>query len=313
MKQKSTAIITGTLIACGLMFSGTQLRAQSEAAELGPLNLTISLAGSPTVVLGEPILLKYVINNSSGQEATAYTADANHNPLITERFTDAAGKPLAPLASPIPLHHMSHTMTSWDGLGVSGSKPTTWETVANDHITFPHPGHYVLQVHVENGYVMGQMSDVVQGAHYALSGDYVFPLTVVEANPAYLRATAERLRLRVLPTSDVNARATLIKALFSMPEDTASASWQALVEEPRLDGSSLSQIGTALARIHTIKAVDILAKMVWEPAQPHDILGESLPEKHLYEIYDTGDAALWRHIEDLNKQHGTEIPNYRLE
>ena len=66
MKQKSTAIITGTLIACGLMFSGTQLRAQSEAAESGPLNLTVSLAGSPTVSLGEPILLKYVVTLRTG-------------------------------------------------------------------------------------------------------------------------------------------------------------------------------------------------------------------------------------------------------
>ena len=66
MKQKSTAIITGTLIAFSLMLGGNQMRAQSEAADSGPINLTVSLAGSPTVSLGEPILLKYVVTLRTG-------------------------------------------------------------------------------------------------------------------------------------------------------------------------------------------------------------------------------------------------------
>ena len=309
----TTATISGVMIALGLTLGGSRLRAQAEAAEPGPLSLTVALAGSATVVEGEPVLLRYVINNSSGQEATVYTADISHIPLITERITDAAGKPLVPLASPIPPHHMSHTMTSWDGLGVPGSGPTTWETVANDHVTFPHPGRYVLRVHVENGYVMGRMNDAVQGAHHVLAGEYAFPLNVVEANPAYLRATAERLRRRVLPTLDVNVRAMLIKALFSMSEDTASASWQTLVEEPNLDGYSLSLITKALARIHTARAADVLAEMVWEPAQKGLVLDEASACQHLYEIYDTGDAGLKKHIEDLYKQHGAEISHFRIE
>jgi len=42
------------------------MRAQSEAADSGPINLTVSLAGSPTVSLGEPILLKYVVTLRTG-------------------------------------------------------------------------------------------------------------------------------------------------------------------------------------------------------------------------------------------------------
>jgi len=201
-------------------------------------------------------------------------------------------------------------MTGWDGLEITGNASATWQAVANAYVTFPRPGRYVLRVHVQNPYVIG---DVDQGDHYILGGDYVFPLTVVEANQAYLRATAERLRQRILSTIDVNAKATLIKALFSMPEATASASWQALIEEPKMDGYFLSQIGTALARIHTNKAADILAEMIWEPAQPRDAQYEAVPEKHLYEMYDTGDAALREHIEDLHKQHGVEMSHYRLE
>lgn len=310
MKRKPTAIISGVLMGLGLMFGGNQLRAQSEGADPGPLKLTVSLAGSSTVSPGEPILLKYVIKNSSEEHASVYTADAKHTPLITERFTDSAGKLLIPSVNLIPPRHMSHMMVSWDGLEITGNDSASWQAVANADVTFPHPGRYVLRVHVGNSYVIG---NVDHGAHYVLSGDYVFPLTVVEANPAHLRTTAERLRQSVLPTLDVKARTTVIKALFSMPEATASASWQTLVEEPNLDGYALSQIATALTRIHTIKAADILAEMIWEPAQSSRALDEALPAQHLYEMYDTGDPALRKHIEDLHKQHGAEMSRFRIE
>ena len=311
MKQASTAIISGMLIALGLIPGGSQLRAQSEEIATGPINLTVALTGSSTISIGEPILLKYVVNNTGGQKANVFTEDVKQNPLITERFTDAAGKMLVPSVNPIPPRRIVNGFIVSSGLNLTdleGNTSTSWEAVANAYVTFPRPGRYVLRVHVDNPYIIG---DDDQGPRQILTGDYVFPLNVVAARPAYLRATAERLRLRVLPTLDVKARAMLIKALFSMPEDAASASWQALVEDPKMDGSSLRQIGTALARIHTSRAADILAKMVWESTQPRDVLDEASPSQHLYEMYDTGDAALRKHIEDLHKDHGVGMSHYR--
>lgn len=294
-----------------LMLNDDGLLAQPEAADVGPLSMTVTLAGSPTVSLGEPILLRYVVKDSSDQPASVFTADVQHNPLITERFTDASGKPLVPSVSPIPSHKSAHTMVSWDGLSINGSTSATWEAVANAGITFPRPGSYVLRVHVQNPYVIG---DVDQGAHYVLSGDYVFPLEVVKAKDSYLHSTAERLRRSILQTLDVKVKRTLIKALFSMPEATASASWQALVEDPKFDdGYALGQVATALARVHTIKAADILSEMVWSPAQPSSALDEASPAQHLYEMYDTGDPALRKHIEELHKQHGAAMSPYRIE
>lgn len=310
MKRELTPLISGLMIALSLMLSGNRLRAQAGVANTVPLDVTVSLTGSSTVSIGEPILLKYVVKNVSSQKASVYTADTKHTAIITECFTDADGKPLAPSVNPIPTHHRANMMTSWDGIEVAGGTSTSWEAVANAYVTFPRPGTYVLRVHMQNPYVIG---DVSQGTHHILGGDYVFPLTVVEANPAHLYATAERLRQSILPTLDVNARATLIKALFSMPEATAGTSWQALVEEPRLDGYALSQITTALARIHTTRAADILAELVWEPAQANRAIQEASPSQHLYEMYDTGDAALRKHIEDLHKQHGAEMSHFRIE
>lgn len=313
MKQKQTAIIGSVLMALGLMLGGHPLRAQSEETATGPVNLTVSLAGSSTVSLGEPILLKYVVKNNGGQQASVYTADAEQNPLITERFTDTAGKTLVPLVNPILPHRSPNTLFIFDGPNLEGMNAGTsrsWETVANAYVTFPHPGRYVLRVHVQNPVVFG---DDDQAPRHLLSGDYVFPLTVVQANPSALRATAERLRQSVLSTTDLNARATLIKALFSMPEDTASASWQTLVEEPRLDGYALSQIGKALARIHTARAADILMEMTWEPAQTPLARAEAMSGQHLDEMYDTGDAELKKHIEELRAKHGLEASHFHVE
>ena len=312
MKQKLATIVSSILLAFVLMLGADQLRAQSGATS-GPIRLTVALAGSSTVALGEPVLLKYVITNTGQQKADVFTGDSKQNSLITERFTDTAGKMLVPSVSPIPTRRIVNGMIPSSGLvnlmDLRGNTSTSWETVANAYVTFPHPGHYLLRVHVQNPYVIG---DDDQGPRQLLTGDSVFPLTVVAANPTYLRATAARLRSSVLATPDLNVRAMLVKALFSMPEATASESWQTLVEEPGLDGYSLSQITTALARIHTTRAADILAQMVWEPAQQGLILDEAAASQHLYEIYDTGDSVMKRHIEDLHKQRGAEMSHFRV-
>lgn len=310
MKRKLTAIAGGVAITLGLLISGHSLMAQTEEAASKPLALSVGLEGSSTVSLGEPVLLKYVVKNDNLQKASVFTADIKHNPLITERFTDAAGKTLMPSVNPIPPRYRANRMESWDGLEISGNHAVTWETVANAYVSFPRPGRYTLRVHVENPYVIG---DIDQGTHAVLSGDYVFALTVVQANPALLHATTERLRQRVLTTTDVKAKATVVQALFSIPEAAASASWRTLIEDPRLDFSSLVQIAAALARIHTVKAADLLAEMVWDPAQPREALLGFFPHQDLYEVYDTGDAALRKHIEELHRQHGATMAHYSLE
>ena len=105
MEQKqATAIIIGTLMAFSLMLGGQQLRAQPEETVAGSITLTVSLAGSSTVSLGEPVLLKYVVKNNGEQQASFYTANAKQSPFITEHFTDTAGKTLGPSVNPIPPH-----------------------------------------------------------------------------------------------------------------------------------------------------------------------------------------------------------------
>ncbi len=312
MEQKSTVILSIGLISLCLVLGGSVL-AQSDRG--GPASVTVSLAGSSTVCSGEPILLKYFITNSSGLPITISTKDTIDDALSTETFTEVGGKPLVPSANLLVPRHKSQTFTMDTGVDVAGNSSRSWEGLANTHITILHPGSYVLRVHVERPYGMGEREQVQrgQGEHFVLSGDYVFPLKVVAANPAYLQSLAERLRKSIVTTTDAPAKLTLIQALFSIPEADAVSSWKTLVEEPKLDGEALNEIGTALEALQTTKAADLLAEMFWNPAQSPDALAEASIFQHFYGMYDAGTPEIKQHIEDLHQQHGVVIPRFRLE
>jgi len=306
MKQKSLPIITLGLMSLCFVLSGTNLLAQSDGSDTGPVSMTASLAGSSTICVGEPILLKYVVTNSSELPATVsskrdkYDQEDKYDTLGTESFTEVGDKPLVPSASLLVPHHTSDTLKLMDGVDLTGNSSRSWEVLANAGITFPHAGSYILRVHVERPYVSGSRE---QGERFVLSGDYAFPLKVVAANPAYLHSMAEHLRGRILKTPEIEARATLIQALFSMPEASAASSWQALVEEPKLDGTALNEITTSLADLQTIKAVDLLAEIIWNPVQPSASLDEAMPSQRLDEMYDASDPTVKKHIDDLTAQH----------
>ena len=312
MKQNQMALASIGLMALCLMFSGTRLLAQSESEERGPVMLTASLAGPSTVCFGEPILLRYILKNNGDLPVSVSVADTQGDTLGTDSLTEVRRKPLIPSASLLTPRHKSNssTLEMMDGPSLTGNGSKMWEAFANARITFPHPGSYVLRVHVERPYVAG---DPQQGARYVLKRDFVFPLNVVAANPAYLRSTANQLRESILRTTDVAARATLTQALFSMPEANASSSWQALIEEPKLDGKTLNEIGTALEGLQTDRAADLLAEMLWEPVQSRDTIAEAEVYQHFYGMYDAATPAVKKHIENLHKQHGVTTAHFALE
>ncbi len=310
MKQKSTAIVSIALMTLCFTLSGTRLLAQSQGEEKGPVSVTASLAEASTVCLGEPILLRYDVKNSGQLEVAVSNTDAKEDTLGTETFTEAAGKPLVPSASLLVPHYQSETLFMYPSVNLAGNGSKSVKALTNARITFPHTGSYVLRVHVERPYVVG---DRDQGTRYVLKGDYVFPLKVVAADPAYLHGTAQSLREGILRTTDAEEKATLVRALFSMPESAASSSWQSLIEEPKLDGGTLNEIGTALEGLQTSRAADLLAEMFWEPVQSPDTVAEASVFQHFYGMYDAATPAVKKHIEDLHKQHGVAMSKIRLE
>lgn len=310
MKRKSTAIVSIALMTLCFAFSGTRLSAQSQSEEKGPVRVTASLAEASTVCLGEPILLNYDIKNSSELPVSVYTKDTQDNSLGRQTFTEGGGKLLVPSASVLVPHHRNETLTMYAGVNLAGYSSRSVKALANARITFPHPGSYILRVHVEWPYMVG---DPQQGTRYVLKSDFMFPLNVVAADPAYLHSATQRLRGGIVRTTDAEEKATLVQALFSMPESAASSSWQLLIEEPKLDGTTLNVIGTALEGLQTNRAADLLAEMLWEPVQSSDTVAEAAVLRHFYAMYDAGTPAVKKHIEDLHKQHGVAMAKIRIE
>lgn len=310
MERTRIVTLSVGLIGLCLMLAGARLMAQAEGANKGPVSMTASLAVSSTVALGEPLLVKYNVTNSSEQPASVFTKEANGEPLITETFTEVGGKALVPTVSRVFLYKGVNALHLWNGLSIPGDTSQSWQELANAKISFPHAGSYVLRVHVQMPYVVG---DIVRGEHYILSSNYVFPLKVILVKPSELHVTAERLRVSILNTTDVKMKTILIEALLSMPEVSAATSWQSLIENPKLDGATLDEIASALADHQTLKSADLLAEMFWEATQSPNDVAEASVFQHFYAMYDAGTPALRKHIEDLHKQRGVAMSNIRLE
>lgn len=310
MKQKSTAVVSIALMTLCFTLSETRLLAQSQGDEKGPVSVTASLAQASTVCLGEPILIEYAVKNSGPLEVGVSNTDAKEDILGTETLTEVGGKPLVPSASLLVPHYQSETFTVYPSIDLAGSSSKSVKALTNARITFPHTGNYVLRVHVERPYVVG---DRDQGKRYVLKGDFVFPVKVVASDPIYLRGAAQSLLASILRATTAEDRATLVQALFSMPESAASSSWQSLIEEPKLDGPTLNTIGTALEGLQTNRAADLLAEMLWEPVQSSNTVAEASVFQHFYGLYDAGKPAVKKHIEDLHKQHGVAMAKIRLE
>ena len=98
-----------------------------------------------------------------------------------------------------------------------------------------------------------------------------------------------------------------------MPESAASSSWQSLIEEPKLDGTTLNEIGTALEGLQTVRSADLLAEMFWEPVQSPDTVAEAAVLQHFSGMYDAGTPAIKKHIKNLHQQHGVAMFPYGLE
>lgn len=318
MKRIQIVTLNAGLVGLCLMLAGSKLMAQAEGVNKGPVSMTASLVGSSTVSLGEPVLIKYVVKNSAEQLVSAFDQQSNGSPSITESLTEVGGTPLVPSVSRRLPHWKSETLSMEDGPNLTEMRKDesrSWQSLANSRIAFPHPGSYVLHIQVRMPCQLGDINQdaVNQNERSTLSADYVFPLKVIAAPLSYLHTVAEQLRKRIMQTTDVEARATLIEALFSMPEAAAASSWQSLVEEPKLDGATLSEITTALADQLTLRAADLLAEVAWNPLQPTSSLDEAMPGVHLDEMYDAGTPVLKKHIDELYKQHGIARQKYQLQ
>ncbi len=269
--------------------------------------LKMQITTGAKLTLGEPVILRAEITNplvgqSLWVQTGWYAAD-----WYTLSLVDSAGNPVAALPD-------TRTREARGALGpslkiVSPDSTAPLDIVATSYLPIPHPGKYLLKVHVQAPYALEEVSaenfpqvqHQLKSGETALVGDFVFPLTVGPADPSVLQSKANALVQNIFTQTVGKSHDTDLDALFSMPEPIAWTSWQRLADKGNAD--TQDRVADHLARLHTSKAADILFKMLDSPSGDGSFVSEKLAE-----IYNHGGLALREHIKASAAQRSVQLP-----
>lgn len=268
------------------------------------LSLNLSLAHE-TVMLGEPIILRYDIV-SKGEEQMWVYLGREQSAWASLSLIDEAGQPAPERPDPRKPQ--------------GGIQPTTEERIApgqtyqaslvvTQWLTVPHVGRYALSVKARLPYVRGERADGFpprlwhQTTETVFVQEQFFTVIVTEPEEDRLRQIAEGLRQDAATRRDHEERTAALRALVAMPEQYALASWEALANERGFrDKEDLMR---ELAHIMSPTAADLLAQM-WNPSYGPPLL-ISHASVLLDNMYRAGDETLKRHIEGLHASYGKEV------
>ncbi len=269
--------------------------------------LRMQLATGVKLTVGEPVILHAEITNPlAGQRLWVQTGWYGSG-WYTLSLLDSAGRPVAPLPDTRTREAKRALSPSLKIVSPDCSAPL--DIVVTSFLPIPHPGKYLLKVHVQAPYApeevsaenFPQVQRQLKSGETALAGDFVFPLTIGAADPGVLQSRANALVQNIFTQTVGKSHDTDLDALFSMPEDAAAASWQRLADAGNLD--TQERVADHLANLHTSKAVDILFKMLDNPAGNTSFVSDKLAE-----TYNQGSPALREHIKSIAAQKGLQIP-----
>lgn len=272
-----------------------------------PINVEMTLATGSTLVQGEPVVLHYKITNAADQDASARLGTEDKE-WYTIKVIDSAGKH-------VPSRIESRPLQVWEKgpRGVTVQSHRFQQGYLVSKYLFALPGKYTLSVHVRLPYGLVTESNTVKREPLekefteVYENDYSFPLTLMPANENRLRANAEALE-RAASNRGQSWHPAFIQALCSIPEEQAWPSWQALADDPSVSESSKVELAKQLVLLHTNKAMDILASMVWNPAQP--LGGPVSAADWLMQAYISGDDQLRKHIKDIYARYNVPFPKH---
>jgi len=294
----------------GLLFSS--LAAPQQASGEPELQVQMSLNSNSTFSLGEPIVLKYKILNTSIDRAETYTG-TDQKGWITETLSDAQGHVV-----PIEATHLWHQSggAHMDSVSVSPSASATGYVVFDPWATVQAAGKYKFSVHTRLPYALGAQAEEVARDRYedtgdVAVGDFTFSLVVTPRASQSLKRAAEILKRNVQDAKLHDWSSAFVEALFSMPEADVSSVWQELISDPSTSAFVLGLAAEQLARLHSITAADLVAQMRWGAARPLKAGETPLGAVELDRMFQFGDAELRKHIDSLYAAHG-ESHEYSL-
>jgi len=293
---------------CTLIF----LPAASSRADQAPMTVEASLATPATISLGEPIMLHYKLSNLSSDEQLVVLIGIYNTTWYTLGLKDQSGNPVRLIPDTRPLNPRGSHPGDVGMYATSGQRDS-WRDgyiVATKSFTVPHPGKYVLIMHVQASYTLVaptledsvQMKSLIASAGTVLTEDFSFPLTVTAADPVVLQAKAKALKEAIGKELSSTLLLPEMDELFSMPEAQAGPIWEDMAIKAKPMDRDL--IANKVAGLHSNKGADILFKMRDNPATDSGFVNDKLSE-----IYNGGDVPLREHIKAAAAQRGIQLPD----
>ncbi len=292
----------------------------AEASTDGPVTVEIT-ADTNQITLGEAIVLRYRITNASDQVVVLHagvrdksldgpgadTIAMYRRDWLTMNMADMDGKsaPFLPEIGGASARDVQYgqNISLWSG---NGNRSEGY-IVASQWFVPSHAGHYLLTAHVRMPYAVFSESDVtpeqvesgLRSVKTVFMHDYVLPITIKPTNPQRLQTVAEALRKSATVETDVLKQSMLIRSLFSMPENYVWQSWQTIANDPTLFVNGRDVVVSEMSRIASLRAADILARMLTSPAKGSGTELQARVRRSLITMYQAGSPQLKEHIKKL--------------
>ncbi len=300
------------LLTLGLLLGIFAATRQAQANDKPDLQVQVSLISNSTFSMGEPLILKYKILNTSPERAETYMGKDQAG-WVTEALADAQGHTI-PTEVGQSWHRNGGAHN--DGVSVSPMSSATGYVIFNPCAAIHAAGKYKVTVKTRLPYALGVQADEVPRNKYETSdnvaiNDFTFSLNVTPHASQTLKQAAETLRQNVENANLRDWSYAAVEALFSMPEADVSSVWQELISDPATPQHALGLAADQLVRLHSITASDLVAQMRWEPARPLEAGETPIGATALDEMSRLGDAKLRKHIDSLYAVHG-ESQKYSL-
>ncbi len=296
-----------TLLTVSTVITLWHMQAQAAHAD-NSLTTQMSLITPKMVSLGEPIILRSTIVNTSDQAVAAHLGSYNSE-WYSMTLKDDQGKSVT-ASFDKDFSEPTGLQTNPDRTLSPDESITKYIVVTRDFVPH-HPGRYqlIIYVHIPYGQVKPDQKtpsawkNAISDTGIVLSQEFTYSLTIKAGDTVRLAQDAKQLQQRISAHPYGDLSGALTTALFSMPETAAAESWRVLVSNP---GMSSGLYASELKRLQTPTAADMLAKMLSNSTLSSD--DKAYVAQCLNGMYNKGNPAVREHVKSIAVRRGIQLP-----
>jgi hypothetical protein len=272
------------------------------------LSVQFSLASPATVTQGEPIVLQYQIANSENAAITGFPKKEDQD-WLSISLTDASGNAVPSRTQFSPEQYATGVGISLHHIPIPAAGTYENYEVINQRFAVPHPGKYILTVHMRLWYAYADPS--MDDASELITQTFSRPITITTMDRNRLTTVAQSLTDAVLkaytaPQATYEEQLMLVRALFSLPDTLAAPYWEK-VGESHVEVAHF-EVPHELYQVHTVVAAQVLAAIITHEASRNRA---GMHRNWLDRMYDTSSDAQKQAIREVYSEYN--IPASQFE